>query len=136
MDTPLDIQGRVIVQSDLSLPQQANVFVIGDSAHALDQRGQVLPGVAPVATQQGAYVASVVIADLLGKKRPTFVYNNRGMAAIVMRGKAILKAGNIHLSGFFAWVVWKIIHLWYLIDMQSRINVLKQWVFGRVSVSR
>jgi NADH dehydrogenase len=123
----LDRSGRVLVEPDLSLPKHPEIFVIGDVAHFSHQTGQPLPGVAPVAMQQGRYVAKLLLNKLAGKSTVPFRYNDRGNMAIIGRGRAVVDLGRLHLAGFWAWLVWRFIHLLYLVEFENRVLVLIQW---------
>jgi NADH dehydrogenase len=123
----LDRSGRLLVEPDLSLPGHPEVFAIGDLANYSHQTGQPLPGIAPVAMQQGRYVAKLICARLLGKPVPRFHYKDRGSMAIVGRGSGIAVLGRLKLSGFVAWLAWLFVHLVNLIEFENRILVLVQW---------
>lgn len=132
LNVPLDRQGRAMVQPDLSLPNYPNVFVIGDAAHVLDKNGKPLPGIAPVAIQQGRYVAKI----LKKKKRPPFNYLDKGMMATVGKSKAVAVIGKVEISGFFAWLAWGLIHIFYLVSFPSRVLVMIQWIFWYITNQR
>jgi len=123
----VDQAGRVMVSPDLSLPGHPEIFVIGDLAHFSHQTGMPLPGVAPVAMQQGRYVADLLQSKLRGNTAPPFHYTDRGSMATIGRGAAVADLGRLHLSGFFAWLTWLFIHLLNLVQFDSRILVLTQW---------
>lgn len=123
----VDRAGRVKVSSDLSLPGHRNVFVIGDTA-SLSQDGKPLPGVAPVAMQEGRYVAQVIAQRVAGKKGgPPFRYRSHGNLATVGRSFAVVDSGPLHLTGFLAWVMWLVVHIFYLIGFRNRLLVILQW---------
>ncbi len=130
LDAPLDKQGRVIVGPDLTIPGHPEVFVIGDAAHTRDKQGHTLPGVAQVAMQQGSFAASMILQETPIEKRRPFEYFDKGNIAIIGRARAVLKSGFIHLSGFFAWLIWSVIHIWYLEGHRNRIRVLDRWIRG------
>ena len=131
-----DRSGRVAVDYDLAVPGNPDVFVIGD-AMKLEQDGQLLPGVAPVAMQQGHYVASVIRSRIADKGPPgPFRYWDKGNVATVGRSFAILWKGNIRSSGFFTWLAWLAIHIWYLIGFRNRILVLIQWAWAYFTFQR
>jgi len=127
LDVPLDRQGRVIVQPDLSIPGSPEIFVIGDAASATGKDGKPLPGVAPVAIQQGRYVASLLKQPLSERKRLPFVYFDKGSLATIGKGKAIAWVGNIQLYGIFAWFMWCFVHIAYLIGFRNRLSVMFEW---------
>jgi NADH dehydrogenase len=123
----LDRQGRVIVEPNLSVPGHPEIFVLGDLAHARQSDGRPLPGVAPVAMQQGAYVASLIKGRLRGQPTPPFRYRDRGSMAVIGRSAAVAQIGRLRLHGFVAWLAWLFIHLMYLVEFQNRLLVLVQW---------
>ena len=127
-----DGAGRVIVESDLTLPGHPEVFAIGDMVRVRDAGGQpvVLPGVAPVAMQQGRHAARVVRARLRGSQHAAFRYRDKGNLATIGRAAAVADVKGVRLSGFLAWAAWLVVHLWYLIGFQNRLLVLIRWSFS------
>ena len=123
----LDRIGRVVVETDLSLPSHPEIFVIGDLANYAHQTGSPLPGVAPVAMQEGKYVAKVIRGRLDGKAIAQFHYRDRGDLAIVGRGTAVADLRKFHLAGFFAWLAWLFVHIVNLIEFENKFLVLIQW---------
>jgi NADH dehydrogenase len=136
LNVPLDKQGRVIVDADLSIPDHPEIFCIGDAACAMDRNGKPLPGLAPVAVQQGRYVAHLLRKRLPKKDRPPFYYLDKGTMATVGKMKAIGMFGKIYFSGFIAWLAWCFIHILYLIGFRNRLIVLTQWLFCYFSPQR
>ncbi|HSX26086.1 MAG TPA: NAD(P)/FAD-dependent oxidoreductase [Chlamydiales bacterium] len=136
LDTPLDKQGRVLVDADLSIPAHPEIFILGDSACTMDQKGKPLPALAPVAVQQGRYVAQIIRKHLPKKERPPFVYFDKGTMATIGRTKAIGMFGKIQFSGFIAWLAWCFVHILYLIGFRNRLVVLTQWLFSYFSSQR
>jgi NADH:quinone reductase (non-electrogenic) len=134
--TELDRAGRVMVAPDLSLPGHPEVFVIGDLAHCRTHTGQPLPGVAPVAMQQGRYVAESVQRRLRGETISPFHYQDHGNMAIVGRAQAIADFGGLHFSGFFAWLAWLFIHLINLVEFENRVLVSIQWAWNYFTRNR
>jgi NADH dehydrogenase len=128
LDTPLDRQGRAIVEPDLSIPGHPEVFVIGDAGHAKDNHEKPLPGIAPVAIQQGKYIAEILKKHPLAKDRPPFKYWDKGSMATIGKGKAIAAVGKLEFGGFIAWLAWGLIHILYLVGFRNRIGVILQWV--------
>ncbi|MDB6065547.1 MAG: pyridine nucleotide-disulfide oxidoreductase [Pedosphaera sp.] len=123
-----DRAGRVKVQPDLSVPGHPEVFVVGDTA-SLQQDGKPLPGVAQVAMQGGRYAGKLIDKRLSGKSAPPpFRYFDKGNLAVVGKGFAILQSGKVHLSGFFAWLVWAGIHIMFLATANLRLSVFVQWM--------
>ena len=108
------------------------MFAIGDMVRARDPGGEpvVLPGVAPVAMQQGRYAASVVRARLRGREHGAFRYRDKGNLATIGRAAAVADIKGVRLSGFLAWAAWLLVHLWYLIGFQNRLLVLIRWSFS------
>ena len=127
-----DHVGRVSVESDLTLPGRSEVFAIGDMVRVRDVNGEpvVLPGVAPVAMQQGRYAAAVVRARLRGRQHGVFRYRDKGNLATIGRAAAVADVKGVRLSGFPAWATWLVVHLWYLIGFQNRLLVLIRWSFS------
>jgi NADH dehydrogenase len=123
----LDRGGRVMVEPDLTVPDHPEIFVIGDLANYPHQTGKPLPGVAPVAMQQGRYVAKLILSRIEGKFPPPFRYRDRGSMAIVGRGTAVADVGKFHFAGYFAWLVWLFVHLIQLVEFEDKVLVLIQW---------
>ncbi|MGI9060960.1 MAG: NAD(P)/FAD-dependent oxidoreductase [Ktedonobacteraceae bacterium] len=138
LGTEVDRAGRVKVAEDLTIPAHPNVFVIGDTA-SVTQKGKPLPGVAPVAMQEGRYVASV-IAQRIANKGTTnaapFHYFNKGNLATVGRSFGIIEIGKLRLAGFIAWVMWLFIHILYLIGFRNRFVVMFQWAWAYITYQR
>ncbi len=130
-----DRAGRVVVESDLSLPGHPEIFVIGDLACCV-QGGSPLPGVAPAAMQQGRYVARVIQARLCGKTAPPFRYRDKGTLATIGRHHAVADFRRLRFNGFPAWVTWLFVHLLYLVGFQNRLLVLVQWAFHYFTFNR
>ena len=132
-----DRVGRVLVGPDLRPPGMDDVFVIGDTALVQDVAGKPLPGIAPVAKQQGAYVAEAIKAHLAGKTAlPPFRYRDRGLLATVGRKTAVIAFGRLRLKGWFAWWIWGIAHVYFLISVRNRLIVVTQWLWSYVSYER
>ena len=124
---PLDRVGRVMVGPELTIPGHPEIFVIGDLAHTVGADGAPLPGVAPVAMQQGAYVARAIRQRLGGKAAGPFHYRDKGSMAVIGRNNAVAVIGPLKLSGFPAWLVWLFIHLLYIVEFRSRLLIALQW---------
>jgi NADH dehydrogenase len=132
-----DRSGRINVNRDLTVPHFPDIFIIGDLAHAVDEKGNPFPGVAQVAMQGGAYAARIIRARLEGKKElPPFHYFNKGEMAVIGRAAAVANIFGIHVSGLLAWLMWLFIHLIYIVEFQSRISVFVQWGFEYLTFSR
>ncbi|WP_437224904.1 NAD(P)/FAD-dependent oxidoreductase [Planctomicrobium sp. SH661] len=132
----LDRSGRVQVEPDLSLPGHPEIFVIGDLATYHHQGERPLPGVAPVAIQQGQYVARLIAARLRGGPLPVFRYHDKGNLATIGKWSAVADFGWFKLSGFFAWVLWLLVHLMYITGFRNRLLVLIQWAWNFLTNDR
>lgn len=132
----VDRAGRVLVQPDLSVPGRPNVFVIGDLAALADENGKMLPGVAPVAIQQGEWVAKTIAHDLEHQPRRAFRYHNKGSLATIGRAAAVADFGRFRLSGYFAWLAWLFVHIMYLIGFRNRLLVMIQWAWSYLTYDR
>jgi NADH:quinone reductase (non-electrogenic) len=134
----LDRAGRITVEADLTLPGHPEVFALGDMIRVRGADGSVvtLPGVAPVAMQQGRYAAKVVRARLESEPAPPFHYHDKGNLATIGRGSAVADIKGLHLSGFLAWVTWLVVHLWYLVGFENRVLVFTRWGFSFVTHGR
>jgi NADH:ubiquinone reductase (H+-translocating) len=131
---PQDKAGRLLVEPDLTLPGHPEVMPIGDMVQVRD--ADALPGVAPVAMQQGRYAARAVRNRLAGKPNRSFRYRDKGNLATIGRARAVADLHVIKLSGFPAWVMWLLIHLWYLIGFQNRLLVFLRWTFSFLTHGR
>ncbi len=136
LGAPLDRAGRVLVEPDLSIPGHREVFVIGDLASLKDADGKPLPGVAPVAMQQGRWVARQIAADLAGNPRENFHYVDKGSLATIGRAAAVAQFGKVHISGFIAWLSWLFIHILFLIGFRNRVLVMLQWAWSYLTYER
>lgn len=138
LGTGLDRQGRVIVNRDLTIPNHPEVFVIGDQAHyEWGEDRQPLPGLAPVAMQQGRFVSKVINARISGAKQPEyFKYIDKGQMATVGRSRAVAMYKGLEFSGFTAWMAWLLVHIYYLIGFKNRIFVLLQWAWTYLTFRR
>jgi NADH dehydrogenase len=136
LGVPVDRAGRVLVQPDLSVPRHPEVFVIGDLASLKDEQGQLLPGLAPVAIQEGKFVARLIRRELEGKPRENFHYWDKGTLATIGRAAAVARFGKIHISGFIAWLGWLFIHIYFLIGFRNRLLVFFQWAWSYLTYER
>ena len=125
--TDQDRQGRLFVEPDLSLPDHPDIFAIGDLAHWAHHGGPPLPGVAPVAMQQGRYVARLIARRLKNRTTPPFRYRDRGNLAVIGRHAAVAEINRLRFAGWPAWLIWLFIHIAYLIEYDNKILVLVQW---------
>jgi NADH:ubiquinone reductase (H+-translocating) len=132
-----DKTGKLKVLPDLTIPNFPDVFVVGDLAYVVDKDGKPVPGVAQPAIQEGRYAAKVILARLKGQpKLPPFHYFNKGDMAVIGRAAAVANIFGIHISGLLAWVSWLFIHLMYIVQFQSRVQVFIQWGFEYLTFSR
>jgi len=150
LGAPVDRAGRVLVEPDLSVPGHPEVFVIGDLAALKDDSGKMLPGVAPVAMQQGRFVAKLISQEVesgvpflthsarsgVGYSRPRFRYWDKGSLATIGRAAAVAQFGKLHISGFIAWLAWLFVHILFLIGFRNRLLVFIQWAWSYVTYER
>ena len=132
----VDRAGRVRIRQDLTIQEHTEIFVIGDTA-SLDQDGRPLPGVAQVAMQQGRYAGRSIFRRVIEKSPlPPFRYFDKGNLAVVGKNFAVLQSGRVRMSGFFAWLVWALIHIQFLAESSLRFSVLSQWAWTYLSAKR
>lgn len=135
IDSEKDKAGRLIVEKDLSLKQYPNVFITGDMS-AFKQGDKFLPGLAPVALQQGRHAAKNILNIQNNKKTKDFKYKDKGMMATIGRNKAILQRDNLKMNGFIAWLAWLMVHIYFLIGFKNRIVVIFQWTWAYFTYKR
>jgi NADH dehydrogenase len=133
LDVPLGRHGHVIVEKDLSIPGDSSIFVIGDAACCVDAHGQPLPALAPVAMQQGAYVGRVIRDRIPAERRHPFQYVDRGTMATIGRAKAVAQIGRFRTAGVFAWLLWSLVHIFFLIGFRNRFRVMSEWIWYYVT---
>ncbi|MBD6620402.1 NAD(P)/FAD-dependent oxidoreductase [Komarekiella sp. 'clone 1'] len=131
-----DRAGRVIVEPDLTIKGYKNIFVVGDLGNFSHQNGKPLPGVAPVAKQQGEYVAKLIKRRLQGHTLPQFRYNDVGTLAMIGQNLAVVDLGLIKLKGFIAWAFWLVIHIYFLIEFDTKLVVAIQWAWNYITRNR
>jgi NADH dehydrogenase len=131
----LNRQGQVVVAPDLTVPGHPEIFVIGDLAY-FEQDGKAIPGVAPVAMQEGRYAAETIVARLRGATRPPFHYHDKGSLAVIGRAAGVADLGRLKFGGMLAWLAWLFIHLMYLVQFRNRLIVFIRWGFQYVSFDR
>jgi NADH:ubiquinone reductase (H+-translocating) len=136
LGAPIDRVGRVIVNKDLTIPDHPEVQVIGDLANFSHQTGQPLPGVSPVAMQQGRHAARNILAMIDGRKPQRFWYFDKGSMATIGRNKAVADLKLIHLSGIPAWLAWLFVHIIFLVGFRNRLAVLFQWAWAYFSFNK
>jgi NADH dehydrogenase len=137
LDAEKDHAGRVVVGPDLTLGRHPEIFVIGDTALAKGADGKPLPGIAPVAKQQGAYTARVIGARVHGKPAPKpFRYRHLGTMATIGRRSAVADFGRVRVSGFIAWLLWGLVHVYFLVGFRNRIAVMMGWLWAYLTFGR
>ncbi len=136
LDAETDRAGRVIVNPDLSVPGYPNIFVIGDTALAKDENGAPLPGVGTVAKQQGKYVAKLLEYRARGNVVPPFRYRDPGSMATIGRSRAVAQINGLKLTGLLAWLLWSLVHVYFLIGFRSRLVVLLSWAWSYLTFER
>ena len=135
-DAQLDKAGRVMVEPDFHLAKYQNIFVIGDLAHYPDGEGGILPGIAPVAMQEGEYVARFIRNGLQNRPLKPFKYTDWGNLAVIGKHEAVVDLGWLQLSGFLAWFVWLFIHVFYLLEFDNKLIVMVQWAWSYFTDSK
>jgi len=126
---PQDESNRVKVRPDLTIPGDPWIFVIGDAAYCIGPDGNPLPALAPVAMQQGRYIALLIRRETPPEQRRPFVYADRGMLATVGRAQAVAQIGPLHFSGLMAWLLWCVVHIFFLIGFRNRVRVMLEWMW-------
>ena len=136
LDTPVDRAGRVLVNEDLTISGHPEVQVIGDLANFSCEEGKPLPGLAPVAIQQGKHAAGNILAMIGGEKPLRFCYRDKGTLATIGRNRAVADLNTMHLSGFFAWLAWLFVHIFFLIGFRNRVAVICNWAWSYFSFNK
>ncbi|SMO83051.1 NAD(P)/FAD-dependent oxidoreductase [Gracilimonas mengyeensis] len=136
LNAETDRGGRVKVNPDLSLPDHSNIFVLGDAAYLEDKNGKPLPGLAPVAMQQGRFLGDLLRNPQKLKERPPFHYTDKGSMATIGRAKAVADVRGFKFSGFFAWLLWGFIHIFFLIGFRNRFRVFAEWMWHYLTFKR
>ncbi len=136
MGVEVDPAGRVIVEEDLTVKGWPNLFVIGDQSSFSHHLGKPLPGLAPVAMQQGIFVGHAIRNEIAGRPRGRFVYRDKGRMATIGRSRAIVEMGNWKFAGFFAWLMWLAVHIYYLTGFKNRLLVVLQWAWSYATFRR
>ncbi|MEW4569138.1 NAD(P)/FAD-dependent oxidoreductase [Tautonia sp. JC769] len=132
---PLDRAGRVKVEPDLTLPGHSEVFVVGDLMAAF-QDGEMIPGVAPAATQAGRYAARTILEQRSGKPRKPFHYVDKGLLATIGRASAVANLRGLKFSGLPAWLLWLFVHIFFLVGFRNRVLVMIQWAYSYLTYDR
>jgi NADH dehydrogenase len=137
IDAPHDRAGRIRVTPDLSVPGQDEIFAVGDTALVMQADGRPVPGIAPAAKQMGHYVGSVIAARAAGRAAPApFSYRHLGDLATIGRKSAVVKLGVFQLTGFFGWVFWSAVHVYFLIGLRNRFVVALNWLWSYLTFQR
>jgi NADH:ubiquinone reductase (H+-translocating) len=135
LDTKLDKAGRVEVESDLTAPGHENIWVAGDLAH-FEQDGEMVPGIAPAAIQQGRHAARNILRRLADEPAEPFRYRDKGIMATIGRAAAVAKIGRFEIGGWVAWMLWLGVHIFFLIGFRNRFQVLLQWAWAYLTWTR
>ena len=130
LDTDTDLQGRALVDEYCLIKDSNNIFVIGDASNFKNKNNKSLPGIAPVAIQQGRYLAKIIKSNIKNKEMKPFKYTDKGMMATVGKFKAVGVVGNLEITGLIAWLFWSLIHIVYLIGYRTKIVVAIQWTYA------
>jgi NADH dehydrogenase len=133
LGTETDRLGRVIVNDNLSINEDNNIFVIGDAASVKNEKGEYLPAIAPVAIQQGKFIAKIISEDLVGKQNKKFVYRDKGTMATIGKAKAVAVIKGFKLSGLIAWLAWSFIHILFLISFRNKLRVMSEWIWHYIT---
>ena len=139
LDVKRSKDGRIFVKDDLSIPNHPDVFVIGDQAAFVVSKNKeeiLLPALAPVAIQQGCFVAQLIKNEISKKKRSSFRYIDKGIAVTIGRSKAVVSFGPLQLTGFIAWSIWVFVHISYLVRFKNKFFVLLQWIWAYFSFGK
>ncbi len=131
-----DRAGRVVVRGDFAVPGDPAIFVIGDAACARDRDGKLMPGIAPVAKQQGRFVGRLIAARVAGRSKPAFRYRDFGSLATIGRKRAVAQFGRLNVTGLPAWLLWSMAHVYFLIGFRSRAVVAASWVWTYLTSQR
>ncbi|HVG24738.1 MAG TPA: NAD(P)/FAD-dependent oxidoreductase [Thermoanaerobaculia bacterium] len=136
LGVPLDKAGRVLVEPDLTIPGHPEVFVLGDLAAAKQRDGSYVPGVAPAAIQAGQHTARNLDRALAGQPLRAFRYRDKGSLATIGRAAAVADFGKVRFGGFFAWMAWLLIHIFFLIGFRNRFFVMIEWAWAYFTYER
>jgi len=136
VNTKKSDSGQIIINKDLSISSNSNIFALGDMAYFEQADGTGLPGVAQVALQQGEFVGRQILNELKGKPRGEFKYWDKGIMATIGRSRAVVSSGRLQLTGFIAWLTWVFIHIVYLMKFKNRIFVFLQWTWSYFKFGR
>ncbi len=135
-DVEMDRSGRIKVEKNLTIKGFPEIFILGDIAYFEDKTGNPLPGLAPVAMQQGKYCAKYISGNFYGTRNGQFSYLDKGNMAVIGKGRAVAEAGKIRLRGFFAWIGWAFIHIYFLIEFENKLIVFMRWAWNYITNKR
>ncbi len=133
LGTETDKLGRAIVNDNLSIKDDNNIFVIGDAAAVKNEKGEYLPAIAPVAIQQGKFVAKIITENLVGRPDKKFKYHDRGTMATIGKAKAVAVIKGFKLSGLIAWLTWSLVHVLFLISFRNKLRVMSEWIWHYIT---
>ncbi len=133
LELELDKSKRIVVNNECKVKGKDFVFVVGDAAHFQEGLDRPLPGVSPVAMQQGRYVADWILKDLQGKKKKPFIYHDKGSMATIGRNDAVAQIGNFKMRGFLGWLAWLFVHLFYQVGFKNKVSILITWVYSYIA---
>lgn len=136
LNNELDRAGRVVVQNDCTIKNSPEIFIIGDAASFASEDNELLPGIAPVAIQQGKYVAEIILKEIPANLRKPFIYNDKGTMATIGRAKAVAQIRNLNFSGLIAWLMWCFLHVLFLIGYRNRFRVMAEWIWHYITMKR
>jgi NADH dehydrogenase len=136
LKVPSDRAGRACIGATLHLPGRPDIFVLGDTASVTDGAGRLVPGVAPAAKQMGRHVAKSILRQMKGENPPVFVYRDYGNLATIGRKSAVADFGRFGMSGFPAWLLWSLAHVWFLVGFRNRLTVFIDWIWSYVTYQR
>jgi NADH dehydrogenase len=133
LELELDKSKRIVVDKECKVHGKEFVFAIGDASHFQEGMERPLPGVSPVAMQQGRYVADWILRDLQGKKKKQFIYHDKGSMATIGRNDAVAQIGNFKMKGFLGWLAWLFVHLFYQVGFKNKVSILITWVYSYIA---
>ena len=136
LNVELDKQGRVIIEPDLSVKDNSTLYVLGDQAHFKNKEGNPLPGLAPIALQQGKFAAKNILLEINGEQKKPYKYIDKGQVATIGRSKAVVETWKLKYGGFLAWLTWIGIHIYYLTGFKNRLFVVLSWAWSYLTFSR
>lgn len=136
LNVELDRQGRVIIEPELNVKGNPALYVLGDQAHFKNKDGKPLPGLAPIALQQGKFAAKNILREINGEQKKPYKYIDKGQAATIGRSKAVVETWKLKYGGFLAWLTWIGVHIYYLTGFKNRLFVIISWAWSHLTFSR